>query len=184
MIVELPEYLIRRDIFDIRTCAYIFESNGVEFFPDIPVKYQVALVKNLNKLIKFKSTDKCMVDICSVFGCDSIEIFKYYILKDRKVISATNPKYYNEQRTYLDAADGEFHQELDNNKNFDIKFVKVPIWNHMILISDPIRISTTMNLSQVETTTGLEISKEIEYWKRLKLLTLHCCVLSIIPSKR
>lgn len=149
MIVELPEYLIRRDIFDIRTCAYIFESNGVEFFPDIPVKYQVALVKNLNKLIKFKSTDKCMVDICSVFGCDSIEIFKYYILKDRKVMSATNPKYYNEQRTYLDAADGEFHQELDNNKNFDIKFVKVPI-----LESYDSYIRSNKNIYDYESITG------------------------------
>lgn len=114
MMVELPEYLIRRDIFDNRTCQYIFESNGVDYFKDIPIKYQVSLIKNLNKLIKFKSTDKCMIDICSIFGCKSIEIFKYYILKDRKVLSEADPMYYN-----LD--DG------DNLSNYDIKFLKVPI---------------------------------------------------------
>lgn len=113
MMVELPEYLIRRDVFDDRTCQYIFESNGVDYFKDIPIKFQVALVKNLNKLLKFKSTDKCMIDICSIFGCKSIEIFKYYILKDRKIMSESDIRYYN--------------IENDNVSNYDIKFLKVPI---------------------------------------------------------
>lgn len=85
MIIELPEYIIRRDIFDTRTCKYIFESNGVKYFKDIPLRYQISLVKNLNKLIKFKSTDKCILDIVSLFGFDNINVFKYYILKDRNV---------------------------------------------------------------------------------------------------
>lgn len=127
MIVELPEYLIRRDIFDLRTCKYIFESNGVDYFPDIPLKYQVSLVKNLNKLIKFKSTDKCIVDICSIFGCSSIQVFKYYILKDRNVSSITDAKYYNNIKTTVDEETGKETTELDNNTNYEIKFVKVPI---------------------------------------------------------
>ena len=85
MVIELPEYIIRRDIFDTRTCKYIFESNGVKYFKDIPLRYQISLVKNLNKLIKFKSTDKCILDIVSLFGFDDINVFKYYILKDRNV---------------------------------------------------------------------------------------------------
>ena len=127
MIVELPEYLIRRDVFDLRTCQYIFESNGVDYFPDIPIKYQVSLVKNLNKLIKFKSTDKCIVDICSIFGCDSIQVFKYYILKDRNVSSVTDAKYYNNTTTTVDGETGISTTKLDNDTNYDIKFVKVPI---------------------------------------------------------
>ena len=92
MIVELPEYLIRRDIFDSRTCQYIFESNGVRYFRDIPLIYQIALVKNLNKLIKYKSTDKCIVDIVSLFGFDNINVFKYYILKDRLAEKVYGPE--------------------------------------------------------------------------------------------
>ncbi len=126
MIVELPEYIIRRDVFDLRTCEYIFESNGVDYFPNIPIKYQVALIKNLNKLIKFKSTDKCIVDICSIFGVDSIEVFKYYILKSRKVSSVTDLKYYDETKEVTDTA-GNTTIESDNEKNYDINFVKVPI---------------------------------------------------------
>ena len=126
MIVELPDYLIRRDIFDIRTCRYIFESNGVAFFPDIPIKYQIALVKNLNKLIKFKSTDRCIVDICSIFGCENIQVFKYYILKERKVNGATELDYINKSKSYIDS-DGNIITEPDNDENYDLKFVKVPI---------------------------------------------------------
>ena len=126
MIVELPDYLIRRDIFDIRTCRYIFESNGVAFFPDIPIKYQIALVKNLNKLIKFKSTDRCIVDICSIFGCENIQVFKYYILKERKVNGSTELEYINKSKSYIDS-DGNVITEPDNDENYDLKFVKVPI---------------------------------------------------------
>ena len=40
-------------------------------------------VSNINRLIKFKSTDQNIVDICSLFGFKSLKLFKYYILKDR-----------------------------------------------------------------------------------------------------
>ena len=67
MIIRAPEYIIRRDVFDLRTIQYIFDSCGVEFFPDIPLKYQKRLVKNLNRLIKYKSCDKNLIDISKLF---------------------------------------------------------------------------------------------------------------------
>lgn len=112
MIVELPDYIIRRDVFDSRTCEYIFESNGVKYFRDIPLIYQIALVKNLNKLIKFKSSDKCIIDIVSVFGVPNIKIFKYYILKDRNVNNDVDNNY---------IATG------NEEKDYTLKFIKVPI---------------------------------------------------------
>lgn len=130
MLIEMQEYIMRRDVFDMRTCAYIFESAGVEFFPDIPLKYQVALVKNLNKIIKFKSTDKCMVDICSVFGCKNIEIFRYYILKDRSVddpISGKQNYLNHKKKEVINSDTGETEEVPDDDKNYDLKFVKVPI---------------------------------------------------------
>lgn len=126
MIVELPEYIIRRDVFDARTCAYIFESAGVDYFSEIPLRYQVALVKNLNKLIKFKSTDKCIVDICSIFGCKDIRVFKYYILRDRNVTNPVDQEYLNETKLeYIN--EDEIRESPDNDKNYDLKFLKVPI---------------------------------------------------------
>lgn len=109
MVDELPEYYIRRDIFDIRTIEYFFEANGVEFFPDIPIKYQKLLIKNLNRLIKYKSTSTNIVDICSLFGFSNIEIFKYYLCKTRNIDDLGN---------YIDVEDDEAHE---------LKFLKVPL---------------------------------------------------------
>lgn len=126
MIVELPEYLIRRDVFDTRTCKYIFESNGVKYFRDIPLRYQISLVKNLNKLIKFKSTDKCIVDIISLFGFRNINAFKYYILKDRNVGNPDELDYYDNMK---DVYDEEGNRSIvnDNDENYDLRFIKVPL---------------------------------------------------------
>ena len=133
MIVELPEYLIRRDVFDARTCRYIFESNGVKYFRDIPLKYQVALVKNLNKLIKFKSTDRCIVDILSIFGVENIEVFRYYIMKDRNLKDYIEdpegnriPIYYDEQKEVTNS-NGVTTVSEDNDKNYELRFIRVPM---------------------------------------------------------
>lgn len=133
MIVELPEYIIRRDVFDTRTCKYIFESNGVKYFKDIPLKYQIALVKNLNKLIKFKSTDKCIVDIISIFGAENIQVFKYYIMKDHNVVlekpigQKESDVYYLDNTKEVIDQHGDSYTRQDNDSNYDLKFVKVPL---------------------------------------------------------
>lgn len=99
MLSEYAYYIIRRDIFDLRTIKYLFESNGIEFFPTIPIKYQLTMVRNLNKILKYKSTDKNIVDICSLFGFDSITLFKYYILRDRNMTADGDYMYSKELST-------------------------------------------------------------------------------------
>lgn len=125
MISEVQEYIARRELLDYRTIKYIFDSYNVPFFADIPLKYQIAMVKNINTLIKYKSTTKNMVDICSLFGFDNTEIFKYYLLKDRK----TNPdgSYIFATKTVQDPYTGEYYETEDHDANYDLKFVKVPI---------------------------------------------------------
>lgn len=83
MITEVPEWYIRRDIFDIRSCKYFLESNGVEFYNIIPLKYQIRIVKNLNTLIKYKSTTKNIHDIIDVFNISGVSINKYWLYKKR-----------------------------------------------------------------------------------------------------
>ena len=110
MISRVQEFIARKEVFDLRTCRYIFEANGVPFFPEIPLRYQINMVKNLHQLLKYKSTAKCMVNICSIFGFDNIEVFKYYLLRIRKK-----------------GEDGEYSFTQDPGQDFDLKFVKIPI---------------------------------------------------------
>ena len=117
MINELPEYIIRKDVFDIRTIQYLFESCGVEFFPEIPIRYQISLVRNLNKLIKYKSSDTCIVNIVKLFGFDNIEVFKYYILKSRKKDSDGNYKFDTKENDVGETVD-------DVDSNYELSFLK------------------------------------------------------------
>ena len=111
VITRVQEFIARREVFDIRTVQYIFESFGVNFYPEIPLRYQIAMVKNLHFLLKYKSTARCMIEICSLFGMKNIEIFKYYLLR---------------QRNY-DKETGEYSFTGDWDTDFSLKFVKIPI---------------------------------------------------------
>mgnify|MGYP000942618962 CR=1 FL=1 len=109
MIVDTPEWYIRRDIFDIRSVEYFLESYGVPFFKEIPLKYQIRIVKNLNKLIKFKSSNKNNTDILEIFALDNVQIFKYYLYKKQKVDGFGN---YLSDSTDINNYDLEFVQCL------------------------------------------------------------------------
>lgn len=110
MINEIPDYYIRRDVFDIRTCEYFMEANGVEFFPEIPLKYQIKMVKDINLLCKYKSTNKNIKHITKIFGYSNIKIFQYYLQKVHK-------------------KDGNGNYIMDGilEDKYDLQFVKVPL---------------------------------------------------------
>ena len=111
IISRVQEFITRKEIFDIRSCEYLFQSYGVKFFPEIPLRYQIAMVKNIHQLLKYKSTAQCMVDICSLFGFDNVKVFKYYLLKDRNT----------------DLATGDYSFTGDNEEDFTLKFIKLPL---------------------------------------------------------
>lgn len=125
MITELPDMIIKREIFDIRMIQLILESNGIEFFQEIPYRYQLAMVRNINRLIKYKSTTKNIVDICSLFGFDNIKVFKYYLLKHRNA-----DRFGNYDFNYTKIFDEETEQYIDSEdmeKDFDLRLIKIPV---------------------------------------------------------
>ena len=89
IIVEVPEWYIRRDIFDIRSVQYFLESFGVAFYKIIPLKYQIRIVKSLNKLITYKSSNKNFSDILEIFSLKNTSIYKYYLYK-KKLFDGSN----------------------------------------------------------------------------------------------
>lgn len=121
MIVFSPDYIISRDLFDLRTIQYLFEACGVTFFPDIPLKFQKRLIKNLNRLIKYKSCAKCMVDIVSLFGYDNMELFKYYLMKIPLIDEDGNYRH----DTYTDPKTKQEVEDLESN--YQLQLLKVPL---------------------------------------------------------
>lgn len=131
IISEVQEFIARRDIFDDRSIRYLFESYGIPYYPEIPRVYQIAMVKNINTLLKWKASTKNMIDICSLFGFDDINIFRYYLLKDRRLVAdmdndKTNDDYQFHYKTIIDE-NGDKKVVDDNDNNYDLKFVRVPI---------------------------------------------------------
>jgi hypothetical protein len=121
---EIPDMIIKREFFDIKMVKIIFEANGIDFFPTIPYRYQIAMLKNLNNLIKYKSTGRNIIDICSLFGFDNIKVFKYYILKER--IQNVDGTFRNATMMTKDEYGNDI-EILDEQNNCELKFVKVPI---------------------------------------------------------
>lgn len=106
VLADVPKLIIDREIFDSRSIKYLFESFGIPYYSEIPVKYQQAMLKNLNTLIKYKSSTKNMIDICSLFGFEDIKVFGYYMLKDRLVDTNTGE--------YLFSDNGKASYDLDD----------------------------------------------------------------------
>lgn len=125
MISEVQEYIINKDVFDSRTIRYLFESYGIAYYKEIPVKYQIRIIKNVNTLLKYKSSHRNIIDILELFDDDTITVYTYYLMKTKAVsrdrfqyytIDDVNPKY-NTNRDYW----------LGNIK--DISNNKVPLTN-------------------------------------------------------
>lgn len=114
----MQEIIVNKEILDERIIKYIFESNGIPYYSEIPYNYQENMVKNLNTLIKYKSSNRNIVDICSLFGFDNIEVFKYYLLKIR-----TTDEEGNFTKINTDPITGE---PTNLDKAYDLKFIKVP----------------------------------------------------------
>lgn len=138
MFAEIPDMIIKGELFDLRTIQIMFESYGIDFYADIPFRYQSAMLRNVNRLIKFKSTTKNIVDICSLFGFDNIYVFKYYILKIHK----------KDEEGYIFKYDEKGNEDID--KMYDLKFLKIPVED----IADDYLQDTSKYLNYDTITTG------------------------------
>lgn len=87
MLSKVQGNMVRKDLLDQRCVEYLFEQYGMPYYKTIPLKYQQRICKNLNTLIKEKSCAQGMFDIVNLFGAEDISIFRYFILKDRKINS-------------------------------------------------------------------------------------------------
>ena len=82
---------------------YVKEQYGTE--PEYLWKKDPDSAVLRHKNGKYKSTAKCMVEICSLFGFDSVNIFKYYMLKDRNIDPITNEYVFNYDTRFYDNTD-------------------------------------------------------------------------------
>ena len=130
---EIPEWYIRRDVFDIKTCQSFLDSYGVDFFPIIPLKFQIRLIKNINNLIKYKSSNKNLFDIIDLFGIDGITIYKYWLYK-KKIYKYDKYTGETELQFVASGVDESYDNYITNNRYilpYDDITYEDPYWDGM-----------------------------------------------------
>lgn len=91
LMVNTIQIGVHRDFYDLHSIQSLFNSYGLPFFEDLPLDYQRSIMKNLNMLLRYKSTDKVLYDISNILFFDRIKIFKYFLIKDRNFDKKGNP---------------------------------------------------------------------------------------------
>ena len=124
MLAGISKMLIDRDVFDSRCIKYLFESFGIPYYSEIPVKYQQAMLKNLNILIKYKSSTRNMIDVCNLFGFSDIRVFGYYLFKERVKDSNTGKFVFNEDNDISYDLDLLYVRDDSNGSEIDYNGIR------------------------------------------------------------
>lgn len=82
---------ISRDFYDLDSLKIIYEAYSVPFYDIIPLKYHKKIVKNINRLLRYKGSNQVFFDLCDIFDYDILGIFQYYLFKERKLDKNNDP---------------------------------------------------------------------------------------------
>ena len=132
LIVDMIKMSIDRDFFDLTSIKKMFDCYGIPFFEDLPLDYQRTIVKSLNMLIRSKSTDKVLYDIANVLMYERIQIFKYYLVKERKMDKNGEPLFI--YKTEIDD-EGNEKQVLDYEAMYKVYFQSTDILEPNVIVA-------------------------------------------------
>ena len=118
---------ITRDFYDDNLIRSLFESYNVPYYEEIDITYQREIAKKLNVLLQAKSTNAVIFDITSIFNFTTVNIYKYYLMKDYRKDDNGDPII--EHKTVVDE-DGNETIVIDYENTFNLYFQKVNINNY------------------------------------------------------
>ena len=116
---------INREFFRDQGIRMLYEAYGVPYDMTIDEIQQKQIAQHLNLLIQWKATNKVLFDITDLLGFHRINIYKYYLVKERKFdiygvpIVATKERFNNDT--------GEVEVLPDYDAMYDLYFNKVDL---------------------------------------------------------
>lgn len=145
IIANVFKYGIDQDFYDLGSIQLMFKSYNVPFIENLPLDYQRILVRNLNNLLRYKSTDKVLYDICSLLGFERIQIFKYFLLKKHNLDNEGNPLFLYKE---VENGDGTTSIVEDHERMYGLIFQSVELneRNQALALSNNIN---TLDYNQV-----------------------------------
>ena len=114
-----------REFYDDYCVQLLYETYGVPFSSRIDENTQKQIVQNLNLLVQNKASNKVLLDIASILGFSNIEIYQFFLMKERLFDSNGRPvvKYTNK----INNATGKMEKVPDYEAMYDLHFQKVDI---------------------------------------------------------
>lgn len=94
---------ISRNFYDLESLRLVYDAYGVPFYPSIPLKYHERIVKHINELISYKGSTQVFYDVFGLFDFGKMDVFEYYLVKDRKVNEWGNPIFRDSKGKHLSA---------------------------------------------------------------------------------
>lgn len=125
MFVGTYQNVISRDFFDLLTIKNLFDCYQIPFIENLPLERQRLLVKNINKLLYYKSTNRVLNDVCVLLGYEQLNIMQYYLVKKHKLDVNGNPVFYS--KTVVNESTGEEETIPDFEKMYELYFQSVDI---------------------------------------------------------
>ena len=137
---------IERDFYDLDSIKTLLEVYKIPFISDLPIEYQRSLLRNLNNLLKYKSTDKVLYDICSIMGFERMKIFKYFLVKEHLMDENGNPLFLF--KTIDDGSGGTITvEDKENMYQFYFQRIDLSEKNNAVALTD-----STMHLDYTDVT--------------------------------
>lgn len=129
MITNTFKLLNSRDFYDVETIRLFMESYNVPYVSSFNMSQMRLLVKNLNILLREKSTDKVLFDVLNLLGYNDFHIMKYYLCKQHRLDNSGNPIF-----IYDTVTDEQGNTSIvkNNEAMFELYFKPVDIGKHDI----------------------------------------------------
>ena len=116
---------VNREFFRDAGIRMLYEAYGVPYDMTIDDIQQKQITQDLNLLIQWKATNKCLYDICDLLSFTRINIYKYYLCKVQKYDVYGAPVIAYKDRFNNDT--GEIDRVPDYEKMFDVFFQKMEL---------------------------------------------------------
>lgn len=128
LVNNVYEIVVNRDFYDMESIRIFLTAYNIPYSGFFNLYQNRLLVKNLNILLKKKSTTRVLVDIMDLLGFNNYELVKYYLVKKHRTNENGMPilKYLQDENgNYILDANGE--KILDAESVYDFYFSGVPI---------------------------------------------------------
>ena len=124
MISNNIKAFVERDFYDELTVRTFLSAYGLVCDKIFTLTQLKLIAKNLNILLRNKSTDVVLLDILNLLDYSNFHIYKYYLLKSHRLDNDGKPIF--QYKTVVDK-DGNETRELDKANMYNYKFVRVDI---------------------------------------------------------